>query len=273
VSTARVELALPSSSGWCLLPLGYVDWSRCRGSHPGGWPCRYLHRCLLTHRPGAAPRTRTGPPALRGQGHGRRAAACIPIQLPGLDSNQRGQGPEPCWAADSPPGIAEDRAESRTSWRLARWLPLPRLPKHVGMGRGPERAAVHGGAARLHKVRERQSIVVSRQDRGRRLRHADPPRCRLGPAGQGAERLRTAAGRRRRGPVPHRGVQWLRSRRRTGLRSSAVARRVGVPRGRRVLPGLCAVSNLWRGRLPGPHRSVRLPFARFEPSRRSAVIA
>ena len=50
---------------------------------------------------GAAPRCRTGPPALRGRGRDRRAAAW----LPGLDSNQQGQGSGPCWDADVPPGI------------------------------------------------------------------------------------------------------------------------------------------------------------------------
>jgi hypothetical protein len=76
VSPARLERALPTSSRSCLLPLGYED-------------MRADTRC------------RTGPSAVRR----RSREPCASAWLPGLDSNQQGQGSEPCWDACAPPGI------------------------------------------------------------------------------------------------------------------------------------------------------------------------
>jgi hypothetical protein len=49
---------------------------------------------------GVAPRCRPGSSAVRR----RSRKPCAAASLPGLESNQRRHGPEPCWAADSPPG-------------------------------------------------------------------------------------------------------------------------------------------------------------------------
>ena len=50
---------------------------------------------------------------------------CAAAWLPGLESNQRGHGSEPCWAAGSPPGIGT-RGRTRTGiTRVLNALALP----------------------------------------------------------------------------------------------------------------------------------------------------
>jgi hypothetical protein len=53
-------------------------------------------------------RSRTGPSPVRRESREPRASAW----LPGLDSNQQGQGSDPCWDADAPPGTACARRDS-----------------------------------------------------------------------------------------------------------------------------------------------------------------
>ena len=115
VSPARLERALPTSSRSCLLPLGYED-------------MRADTRC------------RTGPSAVRR----RSRKPCASAWLPGLDSNQQGQGSGPCWDANAPPGIgnAYGRRESNAQaarFELARSNQLPSLPRAPPGNRTPLR--------------------------------------------------------------------------------------------------------------------------------------
>jgi hypothetical protein len=73
VSSVRLERTLPSSLGWCLLPLGYEDVR-------------------------AATRGRTGSPAVRKRSRKPCAAAKLAI----LASNQEAPGSEPGGSAEFP---------------------------------------------------------------------------------------------------------------------------------------------------------------------------
>ena len=90
--------------------------------------------CLWATRARAATQCRTEPPAVRRRGRKPCAAACISIQLPGLDSNQRGQGPEPCWGRQRPTRnrVRETGSEPARAFRptgvWARHVCIPSLP-------------------------------------------------------------------------------------------------------------------------------------------------
>jgi hypothetical protein len=79
-------------------------------------------------RLGADTRGRTGSSPVRRESREPRASAW----LPGLDSNQQGQGSEPCWDACAPPGTVYGRRESNAQaarFELARSTGLPSLPR------------------------------------------------------------------------------------------------------------------------------------------------
>ena len=88
----------------------------------------------------AATQCRTEPPAVRRRGRKPCAAACISIQLPGLDSNQRGQGSEPCWGRQRPTRnrVRETGSEPARALRptgvWARHVCIPSLPHGAPRG-------------------------------------------------------------------------------------------------------------------------------------------
>ena len=84
---------------------------RSAGVEPAStWPSTKPVYLIAARAHGAATRCRPGSPALRGRGRSRARRRSCPSwirttmgkRLPGLDSNQRGQGSGPCWGRQRP---------------------------------------------------------------------------------------------------------------------------------------------------------------------------